>query len=312
MPLFGDLIKSLCGKAGIKPDDETLKKILAFQEVSTFEIPEEFSKPMEQNLLTEESARANPNVRSPLFAEALNGLDTELNNFATDLPFDDVLKGEIKSISKNTHEKARKINTGVKNLLASLDKKQKEMTGNPQKDEKTAVEIQVLKSQIDGLNRDAENLKMMHKTEVENLQSQHLNERKNYALRSSLASKPLPKNGVPQDVNIITAETLVKQEMAKHGLQFFFDEFGNAILKQRKDGADIDFFVDNKKIGYNDFIDGVLAQNKFLQLNDQSNQNGNNESGPGKKPLVNAPGIPTNQAIVDETNVQLQMLGAIV
>lgn len=298
MPQFGTLLKSLATKAGLKLEDETLKKILAVSEVSTLEVPEEFNNALEQNLLTVESASANTTVRSKLFAEALNGVDKELDRVVGDFEFDDAFKGEYKGIEKNTMEKVRKLSGGLKSKLEAAKKKAAE--SGTQKDQK---EVEVLTKQIEELNRATEQLKVVHKTEIENLKAANLNDRKEFTMRSLLAGKPLPKNGLSADINILTAKTLIEQAMAKDSLQVMFDEAGQPLLKQRKDGTDIDFFVDNKKVDYSTFIDGVLAQNKFIQVNDP-----NPTPGPGNNPPT-PPGNPTNAGIVSEIDAQMASLG---
>lgn len=303
---FGELIKSLAAKAGVKPDDEFLKKILSFAEVSQLDTPEEFFKPLEQNLLTPESALVDGRVRPKLMAESLNGLDAELDNTVGELPFDDTLKGDIKGIKSNTHEKTRRLTGGIKKLIGQLQEEIKTAKKNP-KTEESAKEIENLNKVIESLNREMDNVKVMHKGELENMKLSSLNDKKEFTLSTTLAGKPLPKNNLPQYVNILTATTLVKQEMAKNGLQLSFDDFGNPVIKQLKEGAYVNYFVDNKPVDYNGFIDGVLAKDKFLQINDPQPTNGN-----GNRPLATGqPGVPTNSAIAQETQLMLdQILGA--
>lgn len=291
---FGILIKSLAGKAGIKADDETLKKILAFGETSQFEVPEEFAQALERNLLTEESARSNSNVRNKLFAEALNGVDFEADSFANEFEFDEADKTSIKGIQKNTNEKLRLIKGAVKKLM---DKK----------GEGSKKDDVVLQKEIDTLNEQANSLKESYETKISELNSKHLTDKKNWHMQTYLAGKPLPKNGLPADVNILTAKTLIEQEMAKHGLSIIYDEADQPHLKQKKDGTEIDYFVDNKKIGYSDFLDGVLAQNKFLQVNDPNPKS--QEEGKTLQPDAQ---LPKNDAVVSGIDAQLASLGVTV
>lgn len=305
MKKLGDIIKSLAEKAGLKSDDETLKKILGISEISTVELPDEFSNALEQNLLTEQSAIANTKVRSKLFAEALNGVDAELDGLMGDFEFDDTFKTQYKSIEKNTNEKVRQLKSGLQAQLKAA-KEQAKKTGDP--NDKAAVTA--LQNQIAELNKNTEDLKRLHAVELDNLKKQNLNDRKQFTLRSILAGKPLPKNGLSADINILTAKTLLEQEMAKHGLQILFDENGSPILKQRKEGADIDYFVDNKKVDVSAFIDGVLAQNKFLQINDSdqaTNAGGNNQ-----QQFNHNTSTPTNAQVVQETQELLSQIGATV
>lgn len=302
---FGEILKSLAGKAKIKLDDETLKKLLSFTDASQFELPDEIANAFEQNLLTEESATANTNVRSRIFAEALNGVDAELDTMLGDFEFDDAFKTTYKGIQKNTNEKVRQLKTGLQNQLKAAKEKAKN-SGDPN----DKAQVTALQNQINDLNKKQEDLKLMHKTEIENLKMQNLNDRKDYTLRTKLSGKPLPKNGLSPEINILTAKTLISQDMAKNGLVYYFDDNGNAVLKQKKDGAEIDFFVDNKKIDFDSYLDGVLAQNKFVHINDQ--QSNQSASGNSQQQANAAGNNQTNSTLASEVSNQLAMLGATV
>lgn len=294
MPQFGALLVSLAGKAGIKKEDETLKKILGFAEVAQLELPDEFSNALEQKLLTEDSARANVNVRSKIIAEALNGIDSELDGFAGELEFDDTVKGQIKGIQKNTNEKLRLLRENVKNLVAEKGKGSK-------KDDA------VLQAEIKKLNDDAAKIKSDYEKQISDLSSTHSQKEKDWNLKFSLVTKPLPKNGLPAEVNILTAKHLVEQEMAKQGISVKYDAAGNATLKRVENGTEMEYFVNNKPVTYSDFIDGVLAQNKFVQINDPTPPNPGN-GGNSYTPPSNT-NTPVNKSIVSETMENLAKLG---
>lgn len=301
---LGEVLKSLSGKAGVNADDDTLKKLLAMQEVSLFELPDEIANALEQKLLTEESAVANPIVRSKVFAEALNGVDAELDNVVNDFGFDDNFKTAYKGIQKNTNEKVRKIKEGLKAQLEEAKKK-----ANSSGDPADKTKVTALENQIKELTTNAQAKDRMHAQELENLKSQALNDKKQFTLKSVLSGKPLPKNGLSPEVNIQVAKTLVESEMAKHGLQFLFDDAGNLILKQKKDGAEIDYFVDNKKMDAGSFIDGVLSQNKFVHVSDsaQATNAGGNNGYQQQSQQQNQ--NPTNSSVVEESKAKLAQLG---
>jgi len=303
MAKFGALLNSLAGKAGLKPDDETLKSLLAFVEVAQFELPEEFNNALERNLLTAESAAANPQVRNKIFAEALDGVDAELEKVVGDFEFTDTFKGELKAIGKNTNEKLRRISLGLKDQLKAAKEK-----ANKSGDPKDQAQVDALKKQVEDLNTQMGNLTRMHQTELENERTKNLNEKKQYLIKSMLAAKPLPKNGLPADVNILTAKTLLEQELAKNSLIISFDEMGNPLLRQRKDGGEIEYFVDNKKVDLSTFMDSTLAANKFLQVNpDQEGEN--NRPGDRQHQQHQQNQFPSNTNILKEIEGQLADIG---
>jgi len=307
MAQFGNLIKSLATKAGIKNEDETLKKILGLADVAQMEVPDEFNGALEGNLLTVESAMANTDVRRKLFAEALNGADTELDRQMDFIGFDEAFKGEWKAIDRNTGEKIRKLAKAIKDKEAKLKADAEE---GKKKDPNVEAERQALKGQITELNKTLEQAKTAYQVELDNLKARHLEDRKDFHLTNFLAGKPLPKNGIPPEVNILTAKTLIQNEATKNGLVISFDANGQPTLKQRKDGAEIDYFVDNKPINYSQFIDGVLAQNKFLQVSN-NDQNPNNGGSGNNQQQYHQPGgqaPKTNQAAVQAIDAQLALL----
>lgn len=311
MQQFGELIKSLAGKAGVNEDDETLKKILSYSDVMQVELPDEFSKPLEQNLLTEDSARANQNVRGSLFAEYSGSVEDSLDRMVLrDIEFDDQFKGEYKAIEKNTREKIKRLGDGVKKLIGDYKEKANKPSGNSKEDhEKFELKLKTLNAEIDNLHRAADQREQLHKTEIDNLNTSALNKRKDYALRNYLSSKPLLQIGkTPREIAVLTAANRVKQKMAEQNLDYYLDEFDNVVLKQRKDGTDIDYFVDNKKIGFTQFTDRVLSDDGMLQINNDQAKSQTNGSG---TPLVAAspqPGVPMNMQIAEESRLKLESL----
>lgn len=298
---FGALLNSLAGKAGIKTDDDTLKKLLGFVEVSQFDVPDEFSQALERNLLTSESAAANPDVRSKIMAEALNGVDSRIESALGDFEFDDAFKGDIKQ-TKNSYEKLTKLTKGLQQQLTAAKEKAKQT-----KDPQDKKEVEVLQAQVADVNKQIDNLKRSHEIEIDNLKRANLEDKRQFTLKSILAGKPLPKMGeLPLDTIILTAQNLISQEIAKNNLVVNFDEAGNPVLRQRVDGAEVKYFKDNKEIDYSSFIDGVLAQNKFVQVNDPKPPTPASGNNPPQPPNGN----PTNLAAVAEIERQMQELGA--
>lgn len=304
MPKLGALLNSLSLKAGVKVEDNFLKTLLANVDISNMDVPDEFSQALEGNLLTVDSASANSAVRSKLFAEALNGADSELDKAIGDFEFDDTFKGEWKTIQKNTNEKVRKLTTALKTKIETIKKDAEKGKVDPN----VQAQADALKKQIADLNKSLEDAKVLHQTEIQNLKEQNLNDRKDFTLSSALSGKPLPKNGLPPEINILTAKTLISQEMAKNGLIVHFDGNNQPIIKQRKDGAEIDYYVDNKPVNYSNFIDGVLAQNKFVQINDPNPNPGGGGNNPGNGNPAN-PAAPSNATVVSSIDAQLQQLG---
>jgi hypothetical protein len=306
MPQLGQLFQSLSGKAGVKSDDEFLKKMLSFAEIMQTEVPDEFAKSLEQNLLTVESAIANPQVRGPLFAEYAGGVDDTIYKSVQDLEFDDQFKGELKNAS-NTKEKIKKIGEKTKQLLTEYKEKASK-PANKEDHQKHELELASLKSEISRLNAEANNIKASYQTQIENLERTNEDKRRSYALRTHISNRPLVKIGeTPKEIAVQTAENLIRQEMSKHNLVFHLDEFDNPFLKERKDGTEMEYYVDNKKVQFPDFVDGVLARNKLLQINDPTKNQQIQQPGSGA-PITTGTGTPRNTSIASDIDATLNQL----
>jgi len=108
-------------------------------------------------------------------------------------------------------------------------------------------------------------------------------------------------------LKVTTAQGAVNNELIKKGLVIKRNEAGQLVITD-KDGNPAYNDSHEKISDTNSFIDGVLAQNKLLKINDanqQSNQNSNASNGanfiPGNNPNQNQ----GNAAIVAEMDAQL-------
>jgi hypothetical protein len=150
------------------------------------------------------------------------------------------------------------------------------------------------------------------KSELEQQKAQNIEQKKDLALILTLADLPLPKNGLSTSINIAIAKTLLQEQMAKDNVILSFDEVGNPVLKQRRDGIDLDYFVDNKKMNLESYSDHTLIENKFTAGFEAkpSTQTGADPANTVVLPaLKNNSSTLSNPYIAEESRTKLAQLG---
>ncbi len=110
---FGQLIAHLAKKSGIPDDDQNLIGILSNAELTRVNVPNELFNSIDNRLLSIDDAKNNhPLVKAHYFAQAYNGLDSELDRVKDELGIDDAtwqdLQGE-RSSTKRAVALAKKV-----------------------------------------------------------------------------------------------------------------------------------------------------------------------------------------------------------
>jgi len=287
---IGALLNSLLLKAGVKADDAELISLLSKSDLANAEIHGDLANALEKNLLTPESALAHPKVRPTLFAQALNGIDSELESALDELGFDDDVKATIKGIQGNTNERMRQFKAETKKLMEKATKQAGK--GDVEAANKT---IKELNDKISEINNGK-------KTEIDNLTSTHRSQIKDLRLDTLLSGKKYPNKDLPQEVNVMTAKQLIDMDLSRKGYVLDLDETGKSFKLKTKEGTDV--FVDNKQISPSDYFDAVLAENKFVAVNTPP------PPGPGGPfpPPPGTPPNPSNNSVVAQIEADLKQL----
>lgn len=283
---IGALLNSLLQKAGVKSDDPALISLLSKAELANAELPIELADALEKNLLTVESASAHKDVRNKIIAQAMNGIDGEIDSLVDELEFDDSVKSNIKGISNNSHERVRQLKAETKKLIEKVSKQQGK--GDVEAANKTIKELNDKLAQINTEKQ----------KEIDSLTNTHRSQIRDIKLQSLLAGKNYPNKDLPAEVNVLTAHHLINSDLSKKGYKMDIDENGQWILKT-KDGTDV--FVDNKQVYPQQYIDAVLAENKFLAVNTP-------QPGLPPAPITGMPPNSSNNNVVNEIDAQLAQL----
>ncbi len=288
---IGALLNSLLVKAGIAADNPELISMLSKSELANAEIHKDLADALEKNLLTPESALAHPKVRPTLFAQALNGVDSEINSLIDELGFDDEVKTSLKGIQGNTNERVRQFKAEAKKLVEKASKQSQK------------GDVEAANKTIKELNDKIAELNNSKKSEVDNLAATHRSQIKDLRLETLLSGKKYPNKDLPQEVNVLTAKQLIDMDLARKGYVLDLDETGKSFKLKTKEGTDV--FVDNKQVSPSDYFDAVLAENKFVAVNTPPPPPG--QGGPFTPPPGTPPN-PSNNSVVAQIEADLAQL----
>jgi len=253
---IGDFLNTFAVNSGTPKDDAGLLSLLQNKELASIDIPDSIASKINSNYFTLDSAKNNPTLKSHFFAQALNGVDSELNKIMTDLQLEDTVKQELLS-EQSTHKRTSQL---IKKV-AELEKS---------KASKAPGEKAELDRQIADLNGQIATLKSstIAKSEYDALLNKHESELTNIKLNSILSdyNYSLPKE-MAQELKLSTAKIALENSLKEKGVKIVRE---NGELKL-KTSTDTDYYVDNKPVTIKDFADSVLAQNKLLVVSGNNN-----------------------------------------
>ena len=276
MSQLGELLNDLAIQSGIDVNNEGLKALLSNATISAYDIPDAIASSIQSNLLTVDSAKNNPIIKSHFFALALNGVDSEINGLMNELQFSDEVKAEIL---------AEKSSTKRSSLLTKKAIEIEAAKGNAGN-----VDVEKFNAKISELNnqlvaKDAERLSY-----GEEITSKHRNETKDLLMKNQLSNYNYAMNTIPKEVNIATALAMINQEANTKGIKVALND-NNQLDLMTADGTK--YFENNKEVNVQSFIDGVLGQHKLIVAKPS------NETPPANVPTptpANTPGQPNASA----------------
>ncbi len=106
---IGEVFNNLALKAGIRPDDESLKVLLASPELINIKVTDELVSAIDKGLLNIEAAKNNhPDIKKKYFADAYDGVDKFLLGLVDDETFTPEDAAEIKSERSTTKNKTKR------------------------------------------------------------------------------------------------------------------------------------------------------------------------------------------------------------
>jgi len=254
------LFDSLAKKACVDITDESYIK--ALEAIKDVEISDEISTKLESNLYDIESAKQNYTLKQHFTALGLNGVDAQLKEALEELIEDESVRNELLGV-KSTPARVRTALAKIKELENA--KAKAEGKGDDGKAKKAQEEIDRLvndfKVKESNYLQEIEKEKKLRSESVENLEHKFFLQGLDYD-----KSKTIKENLLLADFHINNG---LREKQAKRKYNF---EDGKFELK-RADDESLDYLDErNNKISYEDFVKGVLLNNKLLVTNDGQQQ----------------------------------------
>lgn len=283
---LGSLLEKQFKKIGLDTTTDDLKAIIALDT----EVPDDLANKLDKGLLTVEAAKSNSEVNKALRQSILGVADSKMDELIAELG---LVPGDDFVADKNTYDKISKL------TKLALDAGKE---SNASKDKGTADEW--AKKEAD-YNKQIKDLKDLMKNKETEFATARENDLTTFELKTILSGKEyiFPKE-MDSHLKISTALGAVNTELQRKGFSIKRDQTGNLIVVN-KDGQPA-YSDTNEAIKPDTFIDGALAQNKLLKIND-----------PNQKPIIpGSSGVPIipgagnqgNAAVVAEIAAELQAM----
>lgn len=278
----GDLLKKLFTKASIDTSTEEFKAILALDA----DVPDEAAGKLEKGLMSLDAAKAHPELKTHFKQQVLTGADAKMDELIAELG----LQPDESFVSnKNTYEKI--------GLLVKLAAEAAKKAAGPGS-KTSAAEWEKKEADYNKMIKDLKDSITQKETEFASTRANDLTE---FELRTILSGKKLslPEEMDPK-LKLSTAQGAIQAELKKKGWSLKLNEAGELIVVN-KEGTPA-YSETNEAVEPSKLIDGVLAQNKLLQINSPNPQP---LKGPGGEIIID-PKTGGNAAIVAELTQQME------
>jgi hypothetical protein len=234
---------------GVDLSDPEAQKLIGNSNLASIEVGDTVTTKLTAEYFTREAAASDPEIRSKIKAETLNGIDAQTKELMTAHEFDAETIADITKEDKSS----KKISKMVDKIV-ELTKAKSKLGGADQT---------VLNTKIAELNAQILATKTDYETKLLEEQKGRKTDRVNWELDSiyngldySLASD--------KDISVTAAKAIISNIASKKGLRFETTENGVQILT--KEGTE--HFEGNIKITPQDFIKKSLMENKMLKVSD--------------------------------------------
>lgn len=267
---FGTLLSNLAKKAGVDTSTPEFISLLSHD----IDIPDATASAIEKNLMDVNAAKANVQVRNALRTEALNGVDSKVDELLAEMGLTDEDSTDIKA-EKNSYEKVAKLTRKVKEL-----EEKKSKTGKGADKEAYEKQIRELNDSIKAVKADL----VKKEKEFNDAREGDLTNFEQYKLL--LGKNYVFPDDMDTELKLQTALAAVNKSLQKDGFKMVRDAETGLLTVQKKDGTQA-YNDKNELVQAGSYIDGALAQNKLLKVTDsnhsggQGNNNSHSQSGGG-------------------------------
>lgn len=241
---FGQLVELLAQKTNI--DASELTELFQIKADVSDDVFTKFETKF-ATLIDINDAKHNNDLHKHFKALSLNPFDKLINEAIEQGLVDEDVANDLKA-NVNTYDKAKK-------LIAKLSEP---------KVQAQAKDSEPLKAEIKKLNDEVLKTKDLYESQIRDLKAQNESKLMQFQIDTMLSSKEYANKDLPKNVQILTAKTLLEQEMASKKAKVVMTENGLKLVNAET--PELDFTDSNKTVQFNDFVDSVLASNKLLQV----------------------------------------------
>lgn len=266
---LGDFLNNQAAKLGLQ-NDPALIAILSNSELANKDIPDSFANPLDQGLMSLDSAKNNFGLKNHFSATILNAVDAKL---LEGLDLDEETLASVQG-ERNSYNKIEIVKAALKSQIEKLK------TSDPNDKTKKAE----IEKQIKDLNDQIASSKQKYDQDIAELNSKHDNEITSFLFMNHLAGKPYANKDVTSEENAAFARTLIDSALKEKGAIIVKD--GTSLKLKQASSPDLDYYQDNKPISFNEFADQVLASKKMLAVNN-SGQDPKTQQPPVQVPGAN-------------------------
>lgn len=245
---LSELLNNVMIAAGIPGDDENLKKLLGNPALNQDDIPANWES-ASNNIMTVDTAKYHPAVKSHFYGAALNPVETELQKLMEAYEFGDEDKAEFTGI-KSTYQKIPLLKEKIDALMT------KKASANTGDSKKYADQISQLNAEIVRIKQDAQ-------SKVQEVENKRVNELKELHIDGMLNGYNYIKS-LSKDVAKVSAKTLMNQYLDSKGAKVKIEN-GKLALVNAQDEA-LPYIENNQPVEFKTLLDRIVADNRMLDL----------------------------------------------
>ncbi len=241
---FGQLVELLAQKTNI--DASELTELFQIKADVSDDVFTKFETKL-ATLIDINDAKHNNDLHKHFKALSLNPFDKLINEAIEQGLVDEDTANDLKA-NVNTYDKAKK-------LISKLSEP---------KVQAQAKDSEPLKAEIKKLNDEVLKTKELYESQIKDLNKQSESKLMQFQIDTLLSGKEYANKDLPKNVQILTAKTLLEQELATKKAKVVMTDSGLKLVNAET--PELDFTDSNKTVQFNDFVDRVLASNKLLQV----------------------------------------------
>lgn len=259
--------------------DAELTEISAAENLADVKISDDLMAKYNAGILTLNSAKSNADLKKHFNAQVYNGIDALIERIMEENQLDALSLHDIQT-EKSTPKK-------IELLTKALNKKV--ATGKPVAN---ADDIKTLNEQIVKLKTD-------HETVLKAKEAEFEGQLINFQRSQYLATKDYA-NITDKEIGVKIANEYLNKALTEKGAILVRDN-GQLKLKSAKDPS-LDYYENNKAVSFNEFSDGVLAQNNLLKVQTQT-------QAASATPTITTPAATEkNTTVLERNKAQLELM----